>query len=200
MRERSNGVDLIFNQVYNNAENVSRGNVIDAEAANLSSGNVTNEGQADNFSEGKTTGEKQAENPPSGNIISEGQAEDVVAANSSNDDFNFQQLLHNFKTIYEQMTHKTLLSFGRYLETEIYNRVMEEVAIGFREMNQVFLWVIDLSDPIMGLWFGVEMLEEIQNRVLPLPKVHPSVIKSISRFIPVSQLYHVLLMPVFTLS
>lgn len=184
--EYSNGVDFNFNQVYGGAGNVSRGNVTNAEASNLSSGNVTNEGQADNLSEGKTTSEKQAEDPPSGNIISEGQAEEVVAANSSNDDFSFQQLLHNFKTIYEQMTHKTLLSFGRYLETEIYNRVMEKVSIGFKEMNQVFLWVIDLSDPIMELWFGVEMLEEIQNRVLPLPKVHPSVITSISKFIPVS--------------
>lgn len=187
MREGSNGVDPDFNQVYNSAENVSRGNVTNAEAENFSSDNVTNEGQAKNLSEGKTTSEKQAEKPLSANIISEGQAEDVVAANSSNDDFNFQQLLHNFKIIYKQMTHKTLLSFGRYLETEIYNRVMEEVAAGFKEMNQVFLWVIDLSDPIMELWFGVEMLKEIQNRVLPLPKVHPSVITSISRFTPVSQ-------------
>lgn len=127
------------------------------------------------------------------NITSERQVEDVTVANLTNDDFNFQQLLYSFKTTYEQMTHKTLLSFGRYLETEIYNGVMKQVAIGFKEMNQVFLWVIDLNDPIMECWFGDELLQDIQNRVLPLPKVHPSVITSISGFVRVSQSYRVLL-------
>lgn len=127
------------------------------------------------------------------NITSERQVEDVAVANLTNDDFNFQQLLYSFKTTYEQMTHKTLIGFGRYLETEIYNGVMKQVAIGFKEMNQVFLWVIDLNDPIMGCWFGDELLQDIQNRVLPLPKVHPSVITSISGFVRVSQSYRVLL-------
>lgn len=166
------------------------------QAKNLLSGA---QGPAEDPARGNITGQKQAVNFSEGNITSEGQIEDVAATNTSNDDFDFQQLLHSFKTIYEQMTQKILISVGRYLETEIYNSVMEQVAGGFKEMNQVFLWVIDLNDPMMECWFGDEVLQEIRDRVLPLPKVHPSVIKSISGFVRVSQSYYVLLIQVLTL-
>lgn len=69
---------------------------------------------------------------------------------------------------------------------------MEQVASGFKETNQVFLWVVDLNDPIIKCWFGDEVLQEIRDRVLPLPKIHPSVIMSISGFVRVSQAYHVI--------
>lgn len=83
------------------------------------------------------------------------------------------------------MTQKTLLSSGKYLETEIYDGVMEQVTSGFKEPNQIFLWVIDLNDPITKCWFSDEISQEIRDRVLPLPKVHPSVITSISGFVRV---------------
>lgn len=142
-----------------------------------------NEGQASR--RGNITSESQAENLS----VSEGQAEDIVAPTPSNADFNFQQLLRSFKTTYQQMTNKTLIGVERCLETEIYNGVMKQVAGGFKEMNQVFLWVIDLNDPMIEHWFGDEVLQDIRDRVLPLPKAHPSVIKSISGFVRVSQSY-----------
>lgn len=144
-----------------------------------------NEGQASRRE--NITSERQAENLSA----SEEQAEDIVAPTSSNDDFNFQQLLRSFKTTYQQMTNKTLIGVECYLETEVYDGVMAQVAGGFKEMNQVFLWVIDLNDPMIERWFSDELLEEIRDRVLPLPKVHPSVIKSISGFVRVSQSYYV---------
>lgn len=164
--------------MYSSTEDPSRGNV--TTETPLSG----NEGQASR--RGNITSENQVENLSA----SEGQAEDIVVPTSSNDDFNFQQLLRSFKTIYQQMINKTLIGVGRYLETEIYNSVMKLVAGGFKEMNQVFLWVIDLNDPMIECWFDDEVLQEIRDRVLPLPKAHPSVIKSISGFVPVSQSYY----------
>lgn len=174
-----------------------KGNPTDAgQAKNLLSGT---QGLAENPAGDNITGQRQAVNFSGGNITGEGQIEDVAATNPSNDDFNFQQLLHSFTTIYKRMTQKILISVGLYLETEIYNSVMKQVAGGFKEMNQVFLWVIDFNDPVIKDWFDDELLQEIRDRVLPLPKVHPSVIKSISGFVRVSQSYYVLLVQVLTL-
>lgn len=166
------------------------------QAKNLLSGT---QGPTENPARGNITGQRQAVDFSGDNITGEGQIEDVAVTNPSNDDFNFQQLLHSFQTIYERMTQKILISVGRYLETEIYSSVMKQVAGGFKEMNQVFLWVIDLNDPLIKCWLGDELLQEIRDRVLPLPKVHPSVIKSISGFVRVSQSYYVLLVQVLTL-
>lgn len=110
------------------------------------------------------------------------------------DDIDFQYLLDNFKSTYEKMETKTLISPGKYLETEVYNTVMEKVAGGFKEMNQLFLWVINPDDPIVVEWFP-ELLEWIKDMIIPMPAVHPAVIHTISRFSSVSFLSHIYILP-----
>ncbi|KAI5847711.1 hypothetical protein DFP73DRAFT_592560 [Morchella snyderi] len=97
------------------------------------------------------------------------------------DDIDFQYLLSSFKSTYDQMKTKTLISPGKYLETEVYNTVIEKVAGGFKEMNQLFLWVINPDDAIIVDWFP-ELLEWIKEMIMPMPAVRSSVIYAISGF------------------
>ncbi|RPB15465.1 hypothetical protein P167DRAFT_432316 [Morchella conica CCBAS932] len=96
-------------------------------------------------------------------------------------DIDFQLLLDNFKSTYKKMKTKTLISPGKYLETEVYNTVMGKVVDGFREMSQLFLWVINPDDPIVVEWFP-KLLKWIKDMIMPMPAVDPAVIYAISRF------------------
>lgn len=110
------------------------------------------------------------------------------------DNIDFHYLLNSFKSTYEKMGTKTLISPGKYLETEVYNTVIEKVAGGFKEMNQLFLWVINPDDPIVVDWFP-ELLGWIKDEIMPMPAVHPSVIYAISGFSGVSFLGHIYMLP-----
>lgn len=109
-------------------------------------------------------------------------------------DIDFQLLLDNFKSTYKKMKTKTLISPGKYLETEVYNTVMGKVVDGFREMSQLFLWVINPDDPIVVEWFP-KLLKWIKDMIMPMPAVDPAVIYAISRFSSVSFLGHIYMLP-----
>ncbi|KAL7273068.1 hypothetical protein RUND412_004106, partial [Rhizina undulata] len=63
------------------------------------------------------------------------------------------------------------------------NVIHEASALLCESDNPIFLWVIDLDDLVIKSFFDNAEWQDIKNKLLPLPPVNESVLKSISNFI-----------------